>query len=413
MNRKLFIIFSLCIALLLVNSSFSFAQNGIMYEESTRVIPVSPTPILQQNFKSVYGLTLPAINIPTVIEIDLKRRDTQESLWAVVNNNNELQPFVIVRNTRGTPFTVSSSKAPNVSSRISSLYDNDSVTYTEFQPNDIDSSEKSEVSLRIAYDEPITTSAFIFGVDRNIQLPERISIRYKDELEEDFTISLIDVPVTGNNIPFPRTTSNLFEVAFTYSQPLRITEVAFIEESTTQNQYAYLRFLARPGETYKLYGDPDVPVVPVNTEAGNLRSATEVITIPIYDPTPNASYIPSDRDRDSISDQQDNCPSVSNPDQTDVNNNGQGDACEDFDLDGIMNNTDNCPDHPNRLQQDEDGDGYGNHCDPEESRLIERLWWLPWLGIGVGFAIVITLLVTTVKHPTGRNRKTQKDSANQ
>ncbi|MCR4263212.1 MAG: thrombospondin type 3 repeat-containing protein, partial [Candidatus Roizmanbacteria bacterium] len=125
----------------------------------------------------------------------------------------------------------------------------------------------------------------------------------------------------------------------------------------------------------------------------------------------NEFFQTPDDDRDGIDNNLDNCVSVANPDQQDKDGNMRGDACEDFDLDGIMNTADNCPDHPNRLQQDEDGDGYGDHCDPEESRLTERLWWLPWLGIGVGFAIVITLLVITVKkHPgTRMSRKSKID----
>lgn len=77
-------------------------------------------------------------------------------------------------------------------------------------------------------------------------------------------------------------------------------------------------------------------------------------------------------------------------------NNRIGDACEDFDTDGVMNTTDNCPEHPNQLQQDTDGDTIGDHCDGAESRLVEQLPFLPWIGIVLGFGIVILLLKVTM-----------------
>jgi len=59
----------------------------------------------------------------------------------------------------------------------------------------------------------------------------------------------------------------------------------------------------------------------------------------------------SDSDGDSIPDDEDNCPLVSNPDQADADDDEAGDAC------------DNCPNHANPGQEDLDGDGVGNACD--------------------------------------------------
>ena len=71
-----------------------------------------------------------------------------------------------------------------------------------------------------------------------------------------------------------------------------------------------------------------------------------------------------DYDNDGIRNWDDNCPSVSNPDQTDSDNDGIGDACDDdADNDGIPNTTDNCPDVPNPDQADSDHDGIGDACD--------------------------------------------------
>ena len=76
---------------------------------------------------------------------------------------------------------------------------------------------------------------------------------------------------------------------------------------------------------------------------------------------------PIDTDNDGIADPFDNCIDAPNPDQTDTDNNGVGDACndaEDTDGDEWANNLDNCPDDPNPGQENIDGDEFGNACDP-------------------------------------------------
>uniref|UniRef100_A0A673N7W2 Thrombospondin-1 n=1 Tax=Sinocyclocheilus rhinocerous TaxID=307959 RepID=A0A673N7W2_9TELE len=71
-----------------------------------------------------------------------------------------------------------------------------------------------------------------------------------------------------------------------------------------------------------------------------------------------------DYDRDDVGDRCDNCAYNSNPDQTDTDNNGEGDACAvDIDGDGILNENDNCPYLYNIDQKDTDLDGVGDQCD--------------------------------------------------
>ena len=74
-----------------------------------------------------------------------------------------------------------------------------------------------------------------------------------------------------------------------------------------------------------------------------------------------------DSDGDGAIDTADNCPAVANPDQTDTDGDGYGDACDlDLDGDGVQNSGDNCPLVSNTAQADLDGDGLGDVCDGDD-----------------------------------------------
>ncbi|KAJ7380253.1 hypothetical protein OS493_010968 [Desmophyllum pertusum] len=89
----------------------------------------------------------------------------------------------------------------------------------------------------------------------------------------------------------------------------------------------------------------------------------------------NGFMCDTDEDMDGIPDEglnctgdprcvKDNCKSVPNTDQEDINKNDEGDMCEyDSDGDRYSNDRDNCPNVYNRYQRDKDGDKIGDDCD--------------------------------------------------
>lgn len=97
-----------------------------------------------------------------------------------------------------------------------------------------------------------------------------------------------------------------------------------------------------------------------------------------------------DYDNDGREDDVDNCPQISNVEQTDGDGDGHGDACDlcttaadkeqkdsdgdgrgdacdaDIDNDGVLNAVDNCASIANPTQTNADGDGPGNACDTDD-----------------------------------------------
>ena len=80
--------------------------------------------------------------------------------------------------------------------------------------------------------------------------------------------------------------------------------------------------------------------------------------------TYDRAFDPNDTDNDGVVNDADNCPLTFNPDQSDIDNDGIGDICDnDIDGDGFLNEEDFCPLAFSLAQVDEDGDGIDDACD--------------------------------------------------
>ena len=188
----------------------------------------------------------------------------------------------------------------------------------------------------------------------------------------------------------------------------KIPSIGYWEENVEQG----LRFLAQPDHSYEIYYDADRTISAKASERGNLADNEGVFVLSPQQGNLNALYSEADIDEDAIADVLDNCVQLQNPDQLDVDQNGRGDACDDFDKDGRINSADNCPNLPNRTQSDEDGDGTGDVCDSEESRLTERYIWVPWAGMGIAVTVVIGLFALVAQNTRPKNEEVIPEESN-
>ena len=79
------------------------------------------------------------------------------------------------------------------------------------------------------------------------------------------------------------------------------------------------------------------------------------------------TYTSCDADGDGVEDHVDNCDPVANADQSDIDGDGVGDACDgDPDGDGATGMADNCPQVANPTQANGDTDALGDACDADD-----------------------------------------------
>lgn len=332
------------------------------------------------------------IVVPTVVEVPISSGSLEHYEAAVLNSaSGALAPYYFQQEVRMNEQSLSAASSQTTAPYA--LVDKHSLTYAEFLLPE--TGEEGRAVITLTSPEPITTSSLTVTLDNYVALPTSIEIRAVTDVGSTIVVAKRAMP--GTTITFPRTSAKSWNVTFTHSQPLRISELAFQQENALVTRSRGIRFLAQPGASYRVYFDSDRRVDVTLPESGNLRSDLDVLALPQSASIPNPQYVMADIDKDGVPDTLDNCVEIANPAQEDRNNNKRGDACEDFDRDGILNPQDNCPDHPNVNQADSDGDGIGDLCDNEESRITERYTWLPWLGIGSALIVLIVLFAMTAR----------------
>lgn len=265
---------------------------------------------------------------------------------------------------------------------------------------DVTEGVKNEVTILFDFPEMISTSQFTLSLAQYASLPDTISI--KAVLADGSTLTVMsETKLNSSAVNFPQVSARQLNVTLSYSQLLQITAVEFKPNNATVGERE-LRFLVQPNKSYEVFFDNDRGVSFKEAEVGDIRNLSEVrVVSPVV--VDNPYYALPDRDNDGVPDVEDNCPSAPNSEQEDENNNGVGDACEDFDHDGILNYLDNCPFVPNVNQRDIDGDSIGDACDEAESRFTESNPWVPWLGIVLAGLVIIALFFMVAKTKPGND----------
>lgn len=341
-----------------------------------------------QNFKDV---TAGNIKVPTVVEVSFGNEQIGMQYFAVYENETDsFQPnfFRMESEKNVVPFTLSSNHPSAADNRIvDGRYD----TYADYP---LPETYNGSVEFTIIGAQPITASALNVFLANNVALPTLVEIRAGDGGSN--AIVLAQTQMRSTRVSFPETTAKRWTITMRYAQPLRITELS-LEQKTSVTSSRGLRFLAQPGKTYRTYYNPDRFVNIPTGETPDLRQNKGVVRIDAPAGQKNPAYLKADADSDSIPDEADNCVSVANPGQEDVDGNGRGDTCDDFDRDDVMNSVDNCPDKPNTAQTDMDADDIGDMCDGEESRITEKYGWLPWAGMGAAGLVVLVLFAVVMR----------------
>lgn len=357
---------------------------------------IATAPNIIESTKSAFGqykdIPSPAIQVPTVVEVPFTETFSNRFDFAVLDTEtNTFQPYFFLEHFRTERIPVSVSVQSGATEGIKML-DGDTQTFTEFA---LPESEQGQARLVLTSAKSMSLSGMTFLLDQYVALPTLVEIRALTS--EGEKIVLARSPMRGATVVFPKTSAKEWAISLTYGQLLRITEVVLHEEGSGVISSPALRFLAQPGHGYQIYFDSDRSVPMRVGEAANLALDTDVLRLGLVTAQKNTGYTLADTDIDGVPDIHDNCVSISNADQKDVNTNDRGDICDDFDKDGVINSLDNCPNDPNYNQADIDGDKIGDVCDSEESRVTEKYPWLPWAGMGFAGLVLAVLFGITAR----------------
>jgi len=366
------------------------------------LVTLTPSLLLAQepeieptHFQQMFTVPAPDILVPTVIEVPLPELLGLRTQFLVVEKSTDTYLASSFQREFATQPVTTSIQVNGIPR--SSLVDDNHKTSETFP---VPETSTGFVEFFIEGTQAFSASSLVIDLAPNVSLP--VSIQVKADVDGEEQTVLAKITPRSTHVRFPQVTAKNWYVAMEYAQPLRINELRFVQNDVQTDSYNRLRFLAQPDTEYQVYLDPELYVSIATTEAGNLTTDQDVL---VLDEIPqlqqNPAFTFADSDADTVADQVDNCVSIANPEQIDINQNGRGDMCDDFDKDGVINVLDNCQNTPNRNQADEDGDKIGDVCDQEESRVTEKYTWIPWVAMASAILVFVGLFWIMMRRMRG------------
>jgi hypothetical protein len=334
-------------------------------------------------FTTMTPVVVPKISIPTVVSIPYNFGFGNAAYAALEQKGVELfVPFI---------YNYTQVEGPQFSATVGGAYTNTTLTDADSNTSYDLPYEEGEQSVEIV----ISTQGGVAVESNGIQIdlaaysaaPTHSSVSVISSTGEKTVRAYEAYPYGGPRFPAER--AHTWKVTLWYSQPVRVSGVTVLPQ-TSGTRIDGITFLAQPGGEYTLYTGADRQEAIYTSEAPQLSGA-KATKGSVGIATANPLYTPADTDGDGVVDARDNCRGIANAGQEDIDSNGVGDACDDFDKDGYVNVQDNCPLITNRDQRDTDADKIGDVCDEGESRLTEQYKWLPWAGIGLVILVLIAM----------------------
>ena len=244
------------------------------------------------------------------------------------------------------------------------LIDNDLKTTFSFETE-----KDQEKKVLLTFPEKIEISGIEIFTDLGIIPPKKISVR--GDLGNGL-INILDNVDYAAKIPFPTISLVKLEISFQTPHFFRLREIEILGgKDEILNQQEELLFFAENEKEYKLFfkahfGQKEYKAK--FTQPLQADQKTPIFSFPLFEKNPDFDF---DFDGDGLEDDLDLCPKTADQNNTDFDQNGRGDVCEDPDLDQIFSLEDNCPFVYNPAQKDQNLNQIGDLCEDSDNDGIE------------------------------------------
>ena len=211
--------------LLLAVATSVHAVHLLSPQEAQNAADATPSILSTFRFYQNVELLAPPLKVPTVVEVPLSSSVLLgRPMFAVLNlRTNTFEPYYYRETATVQKTSVTLSTAP--ATRARTMNYGDPASYAEFL---LPENAEGMAGIILYAERPLTSSRLTLLLDNNVALPTSVAVRARVKGEDRIVVG--QRSMTRRSIQFPQTTSDHWEITFTYSQPLRITELRLQQE---------------------------------------------------------------------------------------------------------------------------------------------------------------------------------------